>query len=134
MSYMANFLTDNWHMAGRMGASVGSALTGLGRDDSLVIVTKPPFARKSILAAQQARELGVFVVVITDSHTCPALATADAGLLVPTRSPHFFSSYVATLFLVETIIGMLAGRSGSEAAARIAEVETRNRKFEEAGG
>nr|WP_241188134.1 MurR/RpiR family transcriptional regulator [Pseudohalocynthiibacter aestuariivivens] len=134
MSYMANFLTDNWHIAGRMGASIGSALTGLGVDDSLVIVTKPPFARKSILAAAQARELGVFVVVITDSHTCPALAQADAGFLVPTGSPHFFSSYVATLFLVETMIGMLAGRTGAEATGRIAEVETRNRKLEEAGG
>ena len=132
MSYMANFLTDNWHMAGRMGASVGSALSGLGPEDSLVIVTKPPFARKSILAANQAKEQGVFLVVITDSHTCPALAKADAGLLVPTSSPHFFSSYVATLFLVETMIGMLAGRSGAEATARIAEVERRNRKLEEA--
>lgn len=132
MSYMATFLADNWSLAGRMGASVGSALTGLDCRDALVIVTKPPFARKSILAARQARAQGVYVVVITDSHTCPALAEADTGLLVPTESPHFFSSYVATLFLIEAIIGALAARSGPEASQRIAEVESRNRQLEEA--
>ena len=134
MSYMANFLTDNWHMAGRMGASMGSALTGLSAQDALVIVTKPPFARKSIMAAKEARKQGVYVVVITDSHTCPALAQADSGFLIPTESPHFFSSYVATLFLVEAIIGMLAARIGPDAARRIAEVESRNRQLEEASG
>ncbi|RKF15399.1 MurR/RpiR family transcriptional regulator [Roseovarius spongiae] len=134
MAYMANFLTDNWRLAGRMGASVGSALAGLSSRDALVIVTKPPFARKSILAARQARAQGVQVLVITDSHACPALADADCALLAPSDSPHFFSSYVATLFLVETIIGMLASRLGSEAAGRIAEVERQNRLLEEAGG
>ena len=58
MSYMANFLTDNWHMAGRMGASLGGGLAGMDDRDALVIVTKPPFARKAILAAETARQSG----------------------------------------------------------------------------
>ncbi|SLN44763.1 DNA-binding transcriptional regulator HexR [Roseovarius litorisediminis] len=131
MSYMANFLSDNWHMAGRMGASLGSGLAGLDERDALIIVTKPPFARKSILAAEVARQSGAYVVVITDSHNCPALRHANSGFLIATESPHFYSSYVATVFLVETIIGMLAGRVGPDATKRIAEVENRNRRLEE---
>ena len=131
MSYMANFLTDKWHMAGRMGASLGSGLTGLEKQDSLVIVTKPPFARKVLLAAEVAKQNGAYVVVLTDSRACPALRHADSGFLVKTESPHFYSSYVATVFLVETIIGMLASRVGPGAMARIAEVEDRNRRLEE---
>lgn len=131
MSYMANFLTDNWHMAGRMGASLGSGLTGLNKQDALVIVTKPPFARKVLLAAEAAKQNGAYVVVLTDSHTCPALRHADSGFLVKTESPHFYSSYVATVFLVETIIGMLASRVGPDAMARITEIEDRNRRLEE---
>ncbi len=133
MAYMASFLTDNWQMAGRMGASMGSALADLDDRDALVIVTKPPFARKALLAAEAAREQGAYVVVLTDSYACPALRQAHAGFLVPSDSPHFFSSYVATLFLVETIIGMLAHRAGPEATERIAQVEYRNRRLEEVG-
>lgn len=131
MAYMANFLTDNWHMAGRMGASLGSGLTGLGSNDALIIVTKPPFARKVLLAAEVAKQYGAFVVVISDNHACPALRYADSGFLVKAESPHFYSSYVATVFLVETIIGMLASRVGPDASRRIAEVESRNRRLEE---
>ena len=131
MHYMASFLSDNWHMADRMGASLGSGLAGLGKRDALVIVTKPPFARKALLAAEIARKSGAFVVVITDSHACPALRVADAGFLVKSESPHFYSSYVATVFLAETMIGMLASRMGPEATRRIAEVENRNRRLEE---
>ena len=131
MSYMANFLTDNWHMAGRMGASLGSGLTGLDKSDTLIIVTKPPFARKVLLASEVAKQNGAYVVVITDSHSCPALRYADSGFLINAESPHFYSSYVATIFLVETIIGMLASRVGPDATKRIAEVESRNRRLEE---
>lgn len=133
MAYMANFLNEKWEMAGRMGASVGSALADLDKRDALVIVTKPPFARKSILAAEVARQQGAFVVVITDSHACPALKHASSGFLVETDSQNFYSSYVATVFLVETIIGMLASRAGPEATERIARVEERNRRLEEVG-
>ena len=131
MSYMANFLTDNWHMAGRMGASLGSGLTGLNERDALVVVTKPPFARKALLAAETARHNGVYVVVITDNHACPALRHANSAFLVKSESPHFYSSYVATVFLVETMIGMLASRVGPDATLRIAEVEDQNRQLEE---
>lgn len=131
MLYMASFLGDNWHMADRMGASLGSGLAGLRKGDALVIITKPPFARKALLAAEIAKQSGAFVIVITDSHTCPALRFADTGFLVTSDSPHFYSSYVATVFLLETMIGMLAARVGPDATDRIAEVENRNRRLGE---
>lgn len=130
-TYMANFLAENWQQAGRMGASLGSALCGLDERDAIFVVTKPPFARASIQAAEMARAQGVFVVVVTDSHTCPALRAAHSGFIVPSDSPNFFSSYVATLFLIETIMAMVARHAGPEATRRIAEVERRNRDLEE---
>ena len=126
LSYMANFCASNWHMAGRMGASLGGALTGLTQDDVVLIVTKPPFAERSIAAAKLAHEQGVYVIVITDTHLCPALRFATAGFVVPTASPHFYSSYVTTLFFVETVIGLVLSRSGERARARIAQVAQTN--------
>jgi len=131
LTYMASFIADNWSMASRMGASLSSGLVGMDERDVLIIVTKPPFASKAVNAAQEAREAGVFVVVITDTHTCPALEFASVGLNVPTQSQHFFSSFAATVVLAEIMIGKLASRMGASARERIAKVEDRYRRLGE---
>jgi DNA-binding MurR/RpiR family transcriptional regulator len=131
LSYMANFCADNWAMASRMGASLGGGLTGLDNHDALIIVTKPPFADRAIKAARLAQDRGVYVIVITDTNTCPALSAASAGFVLPTASPHFYSSYVTTLFFVEALIGLIVSRSGDAAKARIAEVENTTRLLAE---
>lgn len=132
--YMANFLGPNWVLAGRMGASIGSALCGLDARDALLVVTKPPYARASIRAAELARSLGAYVVVITDGHACPALRDAQSGFIVPGDSPNFFTSYVGTVFLIEALIAMIARKSGPETTARIAEIERHNRALDEVIG
>ena len=131
LSYMANFCSDNWSMASRMGASLGGGIAGLDERDVLIIVTKPPFSDRAIRAAELAKQQSVYVVLITDTHSCPALKHAQARFIVPTESPHFYSSYVVTMFLVETLIGELVSRSGPKARARIAEVENANRVLTE---
>lgn len=127
LSYMANFCTDNWHVAGRVGTSLGSGLSGLSDQDAMIVVTKPPFSDRAMRAAKMAKERGAYVVVITDAHSCPALKYASNHFIVPTQSPHFFSSYMVTLFLVEALIGMIVSRSGQGAHTRIAEVEEASR-------
>ena len=131
LTYMASFLFGNWSMASRMGASLASGLVGLSDQGALIVITKPPFASKSINAAKEAFDAGAYVVVITDTHTCPALAYATDSFIVPTQSPHFFSSYTSTLVLCEILIGKLAAISGTSARHRIAEVENKNRRLSE---
>ena len=131
LSYMASFCADNWSMLSRMGSSLGGGLTGLDKRDVVIVVTKPPFATRAIRAAQIARQQGTYVVLITDTHSCPALRHASAWFVVPTESPHFYSSYVTTLFLVETLIGMFVSRAGEDAKDRIAEVDKKNRLLAE---
>ncbi|SMX33058.1 MurR/RpiR family transcriptional regulator [Actibacterium lipolyticum] len=131
LGYMGSYFSANWRIAGRLGASVSSALTDLAKTDAVIIITKPPFARRAILAAEMAKEKGAYVIVFTDSHTCPALQHASVGFILPSESPQFFSSYAATLVLLETIIGMLVARSGPKAKARIEEVEASNHRLEE---
>ncbi|WP_153747907.1 MurR/RpiR family transcriptional regulator [Rhodovulum strictum] len=131
MGYMGNYFAPNWRLAGRMGASIASAMADLGAEDALIVLTKPPFARRAILAAEMGRERGAYLVVITDTHACPALKWADQGFILPSDSPHFFSSYAASLVLAETIIGMMAARAGPEAKARIEDVEARSHRLDE---
>ncbi len=131
LTYMASFIADNWSLGNRMGASLASSMVGLMADDVLIVVTKPPYATQSILAAEEARAAGAFVVVLTDNHSCPALRYASASFIVPAESPHFFSSYAATLVLTEVLTGMLASRAKGAAFDRIAAVEIRNRRLKE---
>lgn len=131
LTYMASFIAENWSIASRMGASLASGLVGMSGKDVLIIITKPPFACNSINAAREANACGAFVIVITDTHTCPALMHASASFIVPADSQHFFSSYASTLVLSEIMVGMLASRAGQPARARIADVENRNRRLSE---
>lgn len=131
MNYMASFISDKWNLAGRQGASLASGLVGIGADDVILIVTKPPFAKQSISAAQEANAQGANVVVITDTHACPALKFAHERFIVPTASANFFSSYATTLALVEAIVGMVASRAGTIARDRILKVENKNMRLGE---
>ena len=131
LTYMASLLFDNWSLAGRMGASLGAGLAGLNEADAVIVITQSPFSPRAARAAELARENGCFVVVITDTHSCPALKHAAAGFITPSKTPHFFSSYTASLFFVETLMGLLARIGGEASRQRIAEVEQNNRRLQE---
>jgi len=130
-AYMGRFLGPGWELAGQGGGSLGAALARLGSQDALVVITKPPSARASIRAAEVAARAGAFVVVVTDSLTCPALPHAAAHFIVPDETPNFFSSYVATVFLLETLVAMVARRVGPDVTERIARIEAQNRLLDE---
>ncbi len=131
MAYLAQYFAANWSLAGRMGASFGAQLAQMGPRDVLFIVTKGPYARRAVMAAQVARQAGVGVIVVTGSHKCPALAQAEIGFVVPSDSPQFFSSYVATLVLIETIVAMIVAASEADATAAIRRVEAQNHQLGE---
>lgn len=131
LAYLAYHFAANWTLAGRMGASLGSALADLGERDVLLVVTKAPYARRAVLACRMAQHQRVFTLLVTDSHSCPAIPHADLHFRVPSDSPQFFSSYAATVVLIETIIAMLVARTETDPGERIRKVEETNRDLGE---
>lgn len=131
LTYMASLVAENWSMGKRMGASLAGGLVGLGPQDVVIVITHPPSAVQSVLAAEEARAAGAFVIVATDSPSCPTLKFANARFILPSDSPHYFSSYAATLVFAEVLTGMLARRAGEAALQRLAAVESRNRRLRE---
>ena len=130
-AYLAKWFDDRWFVAGRNGSTLGSTLAGVEPEDTVIVISKHPYAHHSVRAAEVAAGCGATVVVLTDSHAFPGLQYADFHFIQRTESPHFFSSYAATLVLIETITGMLVARAGSDAEARIQEVEKHNRLLDE---
>ncbi len=131
MAYLANYFSTKWALANRMGASLGATMADLDAKDVLLIVTKNPYARRAVMAAEMANNSGAKVIVITDSHTCPASKHAKYSFIVPSDSPQFFSSYAATVALLETMIAMLVAQSDGATSARIRDVEARNESLGE---
>lgn len=129
--YMANLAFTNWQVIGQNGVSLTMALTGLTFSDAVVVIMKEPYAKRSVDATQIAHESGAFVVVISDSISCPAFRYASHYFIVPTDSPQFFSSYVATLVLLESLMGMVIRRSGPNARKRLEDVEMNNHRLGE---
>ena len=124
--YMAQWIMNNWVVIDRDSNSMNTILTELDQRDVFITITKQPFAKRSILAAKMAKDKGAHVVVITDSHTCPALKFTHSSFILPTQSPQFFASYVSTLVLIESIVGLLVSRSGAEVQKRIKQIERNN--------
>ncbi|WP_412507481.1 MurR/RpiR family transcriptional regulator [Roseovarius sp. SYSU LYC5161] len=129
-AYLAKWFNDNWTVTGHRGDSLGAVLARVTDRDVGIVISKTPYAARAQRAAALFKEKGAAVVVITDSHSCPAFPFADEGFIVPSESPQFFSSHAATLVLIESIVGMLVARAGLTAEERIRRVERENRTLE----
>ena len=133
-SYLAHWFSQNWLVAGRNGTTLAATIARLEPGDAMLAVSKAPYARRTVSALRAGRVRGVTTVVITDSHTSPTLEFADHVFIVPTESPQFFSSYAATLVLIETIVTMLLTRAGPEAEGLIRDAEDQVRALGETWG
>lgn len=130
-SYLTGWFDGNWSVAGRNGTTLASSLTRMNEQDALIVISKAPYAKRSVVAAQIAAEQGAKVVVITDSHTFPGNKYAHHVFIQQVESPQFFSSYAATIVLIETLSGMLLARAGTHAVNQIQQVVEQNRRLDE---
>lgn len=124
--YSARLALPNWRVAEADGGSVATAVQDIGPDDAVLILSQYPYARSSVTLAKGARRRGATLVAITDNATAPIAELTDKALVVPTGSPHFFASEVATVLLLETLLSMVVQRTGLAAKQRIAVIEAEN--------
>lgn len=118
-AYQAQYLALEWTVAGRRGVSIPASFAKMDTNDVVVALTKSPYSTQTVKALKLARENGFRTIVLTDSHSSPALEFAEFAFIVPTTTSNFFSSYVATLTLIETMMAMLIAKVGPDAEARI---------------
>lgn len=123
LGYMSGWFNTNWIVVGRNGVELSTTLSRLGANDVVFALGKAPYARRTVAALKAAREAGVTTIAITDERTSPALQFADHAFIVPTKTPHFFPSYTATLVLAEAIISMLLAKAGPDAENMIRAAE-----------
>ena len=124
MAYMATMAFDNWQVLGVEPGSLGAALVDVNDEDAAVVIAKAPYAGRSIDVARVLCERNAWVIGITDEVMSPLPVHCVASFIVSTRTPQFFSSHVATLVLIESLIGMIVANGGEGVRDRIAAVES----------
>ncbi len=130
LSYMGNMAFTNWRSLGETVSPAGNSLADANKNDVLLVITKFPYTRSSVEATRLARQKNMMVIVITDATDSPVIPFANHTFIIPTESPQFFSSHVATLVLIESLMGMTIARGGQAASKRIAAVEQANQALD----
>jgi len=126
LSYVVQMATANWQIVGQGASSVPATLTGINKDDVVLVVAVAPYASDTVRAVQFAARAGAKIIVITDDLHSPILKHARFSFLTPTESSQFFPSHVAMITLLETLVGMVVRRLGDDGQKRISAVEQSN--------
>jgi len=130
-AYLTSWFDGRWSVAGRNGATLASSLSRLTKNDAVIVISKAPYAHRAVMATKLAAQCGATIIVLTDSHTFPAIKHAKHVFIQKIDSPQFFPSYAATLVLIETLTGMLLSRAGKQAVADIQHVVEQNQRLDE---
>jgi DNA-binding MurR/RpiR family transcriptional regulator len=101
------------------GVTGAEALATTGPQDAVLVLTLAPYARRTLDAAQAARDAGATVLAITDGRGAPITQIADLVLFAPTQSQHYYPSMVALQGLIELVLATVAALSDTQALARI---------------
>jgi DNA-binding MurR/RpiR family transcriptional regulator len=98
-------------------------LRGIGKQDSLLVISFPPYTQLTIDAVNYAAEAGAQIIAITDSMVSPAANAAGHTIITQNRSTSFYHSFTGALAVVEALITLLVARKGGDAVKIAKEAE-----------
>ena len=113
MVYVASLAFDNWHMLGHDTGSVAALMRRISPDDIVLSIGSAPYARRTLDQMALARRQGARCFAITDSATSPLHKMADTSIIAETGAPHFFASQISTVYLIETVLGLMVAKAAS---------------------
>ncbi|MEK9970029.1 MAG: MurR/RpiR family transcriptional regulator [Ferrovibrio sp.] len=121
--YVHGLFRDNGVLLDGAGDTGFDALRHAEPRDVLVVVSVEPYTTAAVERATYAAKHGLEVVAITDNRVSPVAAIAKACILVPTETPSFFHAITPAFAVAETLIALIAARSGEQALNAIRNAE-----------
>lgn len=120
LHYALSLVIDTAVLLDAAGGTGLDTLAAAGPEDLLLVVGVRPYARQGVLCADHARQRGIAVIALTDSHVSPLVAPGDAAaLVVPTAAPGFLHAMTPAFAMAETLAAAVAGRLGPAALERL---------------
>ena len=121
--YAYQLFQDNSQLLDTSAGIFADQLRGIGPEDSLLVISFPPYTQLTIDALEYAAEAGVRIVAVTDSRVSPAAAAARHTIVTTSRSPSFYHSFTGALAVVQALITLLVTKSGADAVKIVEEAE-----------
>ena len=98
-------------------------LRDIGPEDSLLVISFPPYTLLTIDAVEYAAEAGAKITAVTDSIVSPAATAAKHTIITRNSSPSFYHSFTGALAVVQALITLLVTKSGGDAVKIVEEAE-----------
>lgn len=113
----------------RFGSLAIDDIAHAGKGDVLIAVTFKPYRREVTTAVSQARKQGMTVIGISDSPASPIVTGADHSFVVETDTPQFYTSTIATMALLETLMAFVVAGSKDHTVQRIRDFHERRHQL-----
>jgi len=126
MGYMSAMAFSHWEVLDTGREPLGTMVQRLDTSGILIVISMQPFSEQAVQLSTMAAKAGLQLIVITDCDLGPTSKHTDFVFNAATESPQFFSSYAATVVLLESLIAMVVRRGGDKVQARIEQVEALN--------
>jgi DNA-binding MurR/RpiR family transcriptional regulator len=121
--YSYQLFQDNSQLLDTSAGIFADQLRGIGPQDSLLVVSFPPYTQLTIDAVEYAAEAGAKIVAVTDSIVSPAASAAVHTIVTKNQSPSFYHSFTGALAVIQALITMLVTKAGGDAVKIVEEAE-----------
>lgn len=121
--YAYQLFQDNSQLLDTRAGIFADQLRGIGPQDSLLVVSFPPYTQLTIDAVDYAAQAGAKIIAVTDSVVSPAASAAAHTIVTKNLSPSFYHSFTGALAVIQALITMLVTKSGGDAVKIVEEAE-----------
>jgi DNA-binding MurR/RpiR family transcriptional regulator len=123
--YAYHLIRGNGVLLDDTGDTLFDRIELLGAEDAVVAISLAPYTRRTIEAAQAARERRAAVIALTDGMASPLVRIARHTLVFRAESASYFHSMTGALALAEMLLAHVAALGGKSVVRRLASVERR---------
>lgn len=109
-----------------------TAIDDLSRADErdiLIAITMAPYRQEVLRATQFAKEQGVPIIALSDSHSAPVITSADFGFITHIDTSQFFPSSVSVIALLETLLSFVVAGASDEIVNRVERFHQRRHDY-----
>jgi DNA-binding MurR/RpiR family transcriptional regulator len=121
--YAYQLFQENSRLVDTRAGIFADQLRGIGKQDSLLVISFPPYTQLTIDAVSYAAEAGAKIIAITDSMVSPAANAAGHTIIAQNRSASFYHSFTGALAVVEALLTLLVAKKGGDAVKIAREAE-----------
>ncbi|MEM7321823.1 MAG: MurR/RpiR family transcriptional regulator [Actinomycetota bacterium] len=117
-AYVAGMAVDNISAIPSLGLAIDD-VARMGPEDVLLAMTFSPFRSETVEAVRRADAEGATIIAITDSWAAPIVAPATMTFIVPDDSPLPFSSGIAAVALLESLLAFVMADARTDVVTAI---------------